>query len=166
MTARHASARGAGFVPVARNEEALRIWATSCAPTGEAIHVVDDVGVEAQAEEIARLASLHSTLAKSITCVGDGSIPGPFPPPLALAKAFSRPSCGWIFLLFSRVMREGLSTDVFPADIQDRHAAIDLLKQARSRFPFIERIYAEGGYSCWKIEIVKRSDAHRCVVLP
>ncbi len=67
---------------------------------------------------------------------------------------------------------------VLPADIQDRHAAIDLLKQTRSRFPFVERIYADGGYAsvktaaslrstgCWKIEIVKRSDAHRFVVLP
>ena len=64
------------------------------------------------------------------------------------------------------------------ADIQDRHAARDLLKQTRSRFPFVERIYADGGYSgtktaamvrstgSWKIEIVKRSDAHRFVVLP
>lgn len=67
---------------------------------------------------------------------------------------------------------------MLPADIQDRHAAIDLLKQTRSRFPFVERIYADGGYSgvktaalvrstgCWKIEIVKRSDVHRFVVLP
>ena len=67
---------------------------------------------------------------------------------------------------------------MLPADIQDRHAARDLLKQTRSRFPFVERIYADGGYSgaktaamvrstgCWKIEIVKRSDAHRFVVLP
>ena len=35
---------------------------------------------------------------------------GPSPPPLALAKAFSRSGCGRIFPLFSRVMREGLST--------------------------------------------------------
>ena len=32
------------------------------------------------------------------------------PPPLALAKAFSRSGCGRIFPVFSRVMREGLST--------------------------------------------------------
>ena len=31
-------------------------------------------------------------------------------PPLALAKAFSRSGCGWIFSLLSRVIREGLST--------------------------------------------------------
>ena len=35
---------------------------------------------------------------------------GPSPPPLALAKAFSRSGCGRIFPLFSRVMRVGLST--------------------------------------------------------
>lgn len=71
-----------------------------------------------------------------------------------------------------------MNVDVLPADIQDRHAVINLLKQTRSRFPFIERIFADGGYAgaktaaavrstgCWKIEIVKRSDAHRFVVLP
>ena len=67
---------------------------------------------------------------------------------------------------------------MLPADIQDRHAAIDLLRKTRYRFPFVQRIYADGGYAgaktaaavrstgCWKIEIVKRSDAHRFVVLP
>lgn len=71
-----------------------------------------------------------------------------------------------------------MNVSVLPADIQDRHAAIDLLKRTRSRFPFIERIFGDGGYAgaktaaavrstgCWKIEIVKRSDAHRFVVLP
>ncbi len=71
-----------------------------------------------------------------------------------------------------------LNVIVLPADIQDRHAAMDLLKLTRYRFPFVERIFADGGYSgaktaamvrstgCWKIEIVKRSDAHRFVVLP
>jgi transposase len=71
-----------------------------------------------------------------------------------------------------------LNLIVLPAEIQDRHAARDFLKQTRSRFPFVERIYADGGYSgtktaamvrstgCWKIEILKRSDAHRFVVLP
>ena len=42
-----------------------------------------------------------------------GSLPWvriPPPPPLALAKAFSRSGCGRIFPLFSRVMRVGLST--------------------------------------------------------
>ena len=71
-----------------------------------------------------------------------------------------------------------LNVIVLPADIQDRHAAIDLLRKTRYRFPFVQRIYADGGYAgaktaaavrstgCWKIEIVKRSDAHRFVVLP
>jgi len=71
-----------------------------------------------------------------------------------------------------------LNVSVLPADVQDRQAAIDLLKRTRSRFPFIERVFADGGYAgaktaaavrstgCWKIEIVKRSDAHRFVVLP
>jgi hypothetical protein len=36
------------------------------------------------------------------------------PPPLAPAKAFSRSGCGRIFPLFSRVMREGLSTGPAP----------------------------------------------------
>jgi len=53
-----------------------------------------------------------------------------------------------------------------------------VLRQARRSFPFIERIYADGGYQgpkmakvvaktgAWKLEIVKRSDLHRFVVLP
>jgi len=71
-----------------------------------------------------------------------------------------------------------LNVAVLPADIQDRRAVINLLKPTRARFPFIERIFADGGYAgaktaaavrstgCWKIEIVKRSDAQRFVVLP
>jgi transposase len=70
-----------------------------------------------------------------------------------------------------------LNVVVLPADFQDRHAAIDLLKRTRSRFPFVERIFADGGYAgaktaamvpstgYWKIEIVKRYDAHHFVVL-
>jgi putative transposase len=62
---------------------------------------------------------------------------------------------------------------VHAADIQDRDGAHDLLRRARRRFPFVERIFADGGYQgpkmaktvaatgCWKIEIVKRSDLHR-----
>ncbi len=41
---------------------------------------------------------------------GERSTPVPFPPPLAPAKAFSRSGSGQIFPLFSRVMRERLST--------------------------------------------------------
>ena len=67
---------------------------------------------------------------------------------------------------------------ILPANIQDRDGAIALLHQARRRFPFIERIFADAGYQgpkmakviassgCWKIIIVKRSDLHRFVVLP
>src|SRR5690606_33314123 len=40
----------------------------------------------------------------------EGWISGPSPPPLAPAKAFSRSGRGRIFSLYSRVMREGLST--------------------------------------------------------
>jgi hypothetical protein len=41
---------------------------------------------------------------------GEGWTSDPSPPPLAHAKAFSRSGCGRIFSLFSRVMRERLST--------------------------------------------------------
>jgi transposase len=71
-----------------------------------------------------------------------------------------------------------LGVSVLPADIQDRDGTRDLLRRARRRFPFIERIFADAGYQGpkmaatiaatgnWKIEIVKRSDHHRFVVLP
>ncbi len=67
---------------------------------------------------------------------------------------------------------------VLPADIQDRDGARDLLRQARRRFPFIERIFADAGYQgpkmattiaatgCWTMDIVRRCDLHRFVVLP
>ena len=59
-----------------------------------------------------------------------------------------------------------LNVIVLPADILDRHAAIDLLRKRRPRFTLVERIYADGGYAgaktaaavrstgCLKIEIV------------
>ena len=71
-----------------------------------------------------------------------------------------------------------LGVSVLPANLQDRDATRDLLSRARRRFPFIERIFADAGYQGpkmaktiattgrWKIEIVKRSDLHRFVVLP
>ena len=43
----------------------------------------------------------------------EGWTSDPSPPPLALAKAFSRSGCGRIFPLFSRVMRERLSTGLW-----------------------------------------------------
>jgi transposase len=67
---------------------------------------------------------------------------------------------------------------ILPANIQDRDGASELLRDARRRFPFIERIFADAGYQgqkmaktiaatgCWKIEIIKRCDLHRFVVLP
>jgi putative transposase len=67
---------------------------------------------------------------------------------------------------------------VLPANIQDRDGTRDLLRCVRWRFPFIERIFADAGYQgpkmaktiaatgSWRIEIVKRTDLHRFVVLP
>ena len=62
--------------------------------------------------------------------------------------------------------------------MQDRDGAGELLRIARRSLPFIERIFADAGYQgpkmaqvvadtgCWTLQIVKRSDAHRFVVLP
>ena len=67
---------------------------------------------------------------------------------------------------------------VSPANIQDRDGAQGLLQNARRRFPFIMKIFADAGYQGpkmaqtvattgrWKIEIVKRSDLKGFVVLP
>jgi len=53
-----------------------------------------------------------------------------------------------------------------------------LLRRSRRAYPFIQHIYADGGYQgpklaaavartgAWRLEIVKRADAHRFVVLP
>ena len=71
-----------------------------------------------------------------------------------------------------------LNVDVHSAQVQDRDGAETLLRQARRRFPFIERLVGDGGYQgpgmaalvartgSWKLEIVKRSDLHHFVVLP
>lgn len=71
-----------------------------------------------------------------------------------------------------------MSVVVHPADVQDRDGAYEVLRQARRLFPFIERIFADGGYrgdkmagvvahtGTWKLEIVKRSDAAGFEVLP
>jgi hypothetical protein len=60
---------------------------------------------------------------------------------------------------------------VHPADVQDRDGALSLLRRARRLFPFIERIFADGGYAgrkmalvvwrtgTWKLQVVKRSAA-------
>jgi transposase len=64
-----------------------------------------------------------------------------------------------------------LNVVVHSADVQDRDGAFALLRRARRLFPFIERIFADGGYrgekmalvvartGAWKLEIVKRNDA-------
>jgi putative transposase len=73
-----------------------------------------------------------------------------------------------------------LNVVMHSADIQDRDGAARVLdKRTRRLFPFVERIYADGGYQgprvraaaartgTWKIEIIKRSDiAKGFVVLP
>ena len=71
-----------------------------------------------------------------------------------------------------------LNVVVHPADVQDRDGAVELLRRSRRQFPFIERIFADGGYQgpkmaaavagtgAWKLQIVKRTDLHRFVVLP
>ena len=62
-----------------------------------------------------------------------------------------------------------LSVAVHPANIQDRDGvALVLDRRTRRLFPFIERIYADGGYQgpnaaaartgAWVVDIVKRSD--------
>lgn len=67
---------------------------------------------------------------------------------------------------------------VRPADIQDRDGAPELIERCRDAYPSLTRFFADGGYAGQKlqtaiahldrlaIEIVKRSDARRFVVLP
>jgi transposase len=71
-----------------------------------------------------------------------------------------------------------LNVVVHAADVQDRDGAVELLRRSRRLFPFIEVIFADGGYQgplmaaalaqtgAWKLEIVKRTEEHRFVVLP
>jgi len=71
-----------------------------------------------------------------------------------------------------------LGVHVHPADVQDRDGAEPLLRQARKLFPFVERIIGDGGYQGpkmaaavartgpWSLQIVRRSDHHKFVVLP
>jgi transposase len=71
-----------------------------------------------------------------------------------------------------------LAVIVHPAQVQDRDGAEPLLRQARRLFPFIERIIGDAGYQgpkmaaavastgTWTIEIVRRCDRDRFVVLP
>ena len=68
---------------------------------------------------------------------------------------------------------------VHPANIQDRDGArLVLDRRTRRLYPFIKRIFADTGYNAaktatavaktgtWKLEIVKRNELHRFVVLP
>ncbi|GGC70051.1 hypothetical protein GCM10011504_54840 [Siccirubricoccus deserti] len=71
-----------------------------------------------------------------------------------------------------------LAVIVHPASVQDRGGAEDLLREARRSFPFIERLIADAGYQGpkmaaavgrtgpWILEILRRCDRHRFVVLP
>jgi transposase len=71
-----------------------------------------------------------------------------------------------------------LSVVVHAADVQDRDGAFDLLRRARRLFPFVKRIFADGGYAgakmalvvsrtgSWTLQIVKRSTATGFEVLP
>jgi len=72
-----------------------------------------------------------------------------------------------------------LNVVVHPADLQDRDGApLVLDRRTRRRFPFIERIFADANYQgpklaaaltqtgTWTIEVVKRNELHRFVVLP
>src|SRR5664279_5855042 len=49
-----------------------------------------------------------------------------------------------------------LSVIVHPADVQDRDGAFQLLRRARRMFPFIERIFADGGYAGPKMALAAR----------
>ena len=62
--------------------------------------------------------------------------------------------------------------------MQDRDGAEALLREARRSFPFLERIIGDAGYQgrkmeaavartgTWDLQIVRRCDRHRFVVLP
>ena len=71
-----------------------------------------------------------------------------------------------------------LGVVVDPANVQDRDGAEALLREARRSFPFLERIIGDAGYQgrkmeaavartgTWELEIIRRCDRHRFVVLP
>ena len=62
--------------------------------------------------------------------------------------------------------------------MQDRDGAEALLREARRTFPFVERVIGDAGYQgrkmeaaiartgTWVLQIVRRCDRHRFVVLP
>jgi transposase len=67
---------------------------------------------------------------------------------------------------------------VHSANVQDRDGAEELLRRSRRLFPFVEVIFADGGYQgpimaavtaktgTWRLEIVKRNDVPRFEVIP
>ena len=68
---------------------------------------------------------------------------------------------------------------VHPADVQDRDGApLVLDRRTRRLFPFVARVFADAGYqgpkaaaavaksAAWTLEIVKRCELHRFVVVP
>lgn len=71
-----------------------------------------------------------------------------------------------------------LNVVVHRANIQDRDGTRRLLRDASRRFPSIAKIFADPGYQgpraaqvvadtgTWQLEIVKRAEAHKFVVLP
>ena len=71
-----------------------------------------------------------------------------------------------------------LAVVVHPASVQDRDGAEAVLREARRLFPFLERVVADAGYQgpkmeatvartgTWRLEVVRRCDRHRFVVLP
>ena len=70
-----------------------------------------------------------------------------------------------------------LAVVVHAADIQDRDGAKWVLEKLKSGFPRLKLIWADGGYrgklidwtqafEGWVLEIVKRNELHKFVVLP
>jgi transposase len=71
-----------------------------------------------------------------------------------------------------------LNVVVHRASLQDRDGARRLLRDAARRFPSITKIFADAGYQgprmakvvaatgTWQLEIVKRSELHKFVILP
>ena len=71
-----------------------------------------------------------------------------------------------------------LNVVVHRASVQDRDGIRRLLRDAARRFPSIEKIFADAGYQgpkvaqvvadtgSWQIDIVKRAEMHKFLVLP
>jgi hypothetical protein len=45
------------------------------------------------------------------------------------------------------IMRRRRKAGGHAADVQDRDGAKSVLKRSRARFPFVEKVYADGGYA-------------------